>query len=194
MVAKWYMSQPHFEGSVRSPLTLSKMGVWSPLGLLKTQKTIAGVKTPCIEVFFIPSERSWSVDVQNGLAWAIWTSVAQVMGKRRAGSQPLPNVWRRSATWRWKALEESYNFGWDLTPIGGRNREIWAPKVSGVQPGTISRLLLGSPGKKNHLDVASMERRKVYYMGEGGGFPRVRAVVSQVNPRLPMACPNTKRM
>jgi hypothetical protein len=30
---------------------------------------------------------SWSVDVQNGLAWVIWTSSAQVMGKRRAGSQ-----------------------------------------------------------------------------------------------------------
>jgi hypothetical protein len=28
-----------------------------------------------------------SVDVENGLAWAIWTFVAQVMGKRRAGSQ-----------------------------------------------------------------------------------------------------------
>jgi hypothetical protein len=52
------MSQPHFEGSVRSPLTLSKMGLGSPLGLLKTQSAIAGVKTPCIEVFFIPLERS----------------------------------------------------------------------------------------------------------------------------------------
>ncbi len=31
-----------------------------------------------------------------------------------------------------------------------------------------------------------------YYMGEGGGFPRVRAVVSQVNPVLPVACPSTK--
>jgi len=29
-------------------------------------------------------------------------------------------------------------------------------------------------------------------MGEGGGFPRVWAVVSQVNPKLPMACPSTK--
>jgi hypothetical protein len=27
-------------------------------------------------------ERSWSVDVQNGLAWAIWTSVAQVWEKK----------------------------------------------------------------------------------------------------------------
>ncbi|CAK9277717.1 unnamed protein product [Sphagnum jensenii] len=42
--------------------------------------------------------------------------------------------------------------------------------------GTISGLQLGSPGKKSHLDVAPTERCKEYYMGEGGGFPRVRAV------------------
>jgi hypothetical protein len=30
------MSQPHFEGSVRSPLTFPKMGLGSPLGFLKT--------------------------------------------------------------------------------------------------------------------------------------------------------------
>ncbi len=35
----------------------------------------------------------------------------------------------------------------------------------------ISGLSLGSPGTKNHLDVAPMERRRVYYKGEGGGFP-----------------------
>jgi hypothetical protein len=29
-------------------------------------------------------------------------------------------------------------------------------------------------------------------MGEGGGFPRVQAVVNFVNPELPMACPSTK--
>jgi len=29
-------------------------------------------------------------------------------------------------------------------------------------------------------------------MGEGGGFPRVQAVMSLVNPELLMACPNTK--
>jgi hypothetical protein len=37
-----------------------------------------------------------------------------------------------------------------------------------------------------------MEWRKVYYMGEGGGFPRVQVVVSQVSPELPMVCPSTK--
>jgi len=29
-------------------------------------------------------------------------------------------------------------------------------------------------------------------MGEGGGFPRVWAVVSLVSPKLPVACPLTK--
>jgi hypothetical protein len=29
-------------------------------------------------------------------------------------------------------------------------------------------------------------------MGEGGGFPRVRVVVSLVSPELPVACPSTK--
>jgi hypothetical protein len=41
-------------------------------------------------------------------------------------------------------------------------------------------LQLGSLGKKSHLDVASAESCRVYYMGEGGGFPRVQAVMSLV--------------
>jgi hypothetical protein len=45
----------------------------------------------------------------------------------------------------------------DLTPIRGQSQEIWVSKVPGVQPGTVSRLLLGSPGKKCHLDVAPAE-------------------------------------
>jgi len=39
----------------------------------------------------------------------------------------------------------------------------------------------GSPETKSHLDVGIVERHKVYYKGEGGGFPQVRAVVSIVN-------------
>jgi hypothetical protein len=39
---------------------------------------------------------------------------------------------------------------------------------------------LGVPGKKCHFDVGVAERRRVYYMGEGGDFPRVRAVVCLV--------------
>ncbi len=53
-------------------------------------------------------------------------------------------------------------------------------------------LLLGSPGTKSHSDVGAAWRHKEYYMGEGGGFPRVRAVVSLVSPELHVACPSIK--
>jgi len=53
-------------------------------------------------------------------------------------------------------------------------------KVPGVQPGTISGLLLGSLDKMCHSDVALAGSCREYYMGEGGGFPQVWAVVSLV--------------
>jgi hypothetical protein len=55
-----------------------------------------------------------------------------------------------------------------------------------------SGLPFGSLEIKIHLDEGLAERRKVCYMGEGGGFPQVQAMVSLVSPRLPMVCPNTK--
>jgi hypothetical protein len=51
---------------------------------------------------------------------------------------------------------------------------------TGIVSGQFRDSNLGVPGKKSHLDVASAERRREYYMGEGGGFPRVLAVVSLV--------------
>ncbi len=45
---------------------------------------------------------------------------------------------------------------------------------------------------KNHLDVGVVERRRKYYMGEGGGFPQARVVVTLVTLRSPVACPSTK--
>ncbi len=44
---------------------------------------------------------------------------------------------------------------------------------------------LGVPGQKVHLDVGPVEKRRVYYKVEGGGFPQVRAVVSIVCPCCP---------
>jgi hypothetical protein len=81
------MSQPHFWKSVRMTLTLPKWGLGSPGGLPKLQSWIAGVKTPRIGGFYISLESYESVDDENELAWAIWTSAAQVVCKRRAGSQ-----------------------------------------------------------------------------------------------------------
>jgi len=65
----------------------------------------------------------------------------------KVGNQPLLDVYRRSAMGHCKALEESYNFGLDLTPIEGRNQEIWVSKVPRIQPGIVSGLSLGVPGK-----------------------------------------------
>jgi hypothetical protein len=101
---------------------------------------------------------------------------------------------RWSATHRWKALEENYNFGSNLIAIWAWGEKLWMPKVPGVQTGTVSGLHFGSHGKKSHLDASVAESYREYYMGEGGGFPWVQAVVSQVSSRLLVVCPNTKRV
>jgi hypothetical protein len=78
---------------------LEKVRIGSPPGLPNVQSSTARPKTPRIEVFLISLERSWSVDIENGLALVIWTSVAQVMGKRRAKKRVwLPTTKSREST------------------------------------------------------------------------------------------------
>jgi len=122
------------------------------------------------------------------LKWAriarldIWnTSYGQKKGResncqfdsrpQKVKNRPLPDVRFESATRRWKALDESYNFSSDRIAIQGLIEKLWGPKVAGVPFGAISGLSLGSPGKNSHLDVAFVESCRVYYKGEGGGFP-----------------------
>jgi hypothetical protein len=50
-------------------------------------------------------------------------------------NRPLPDIRFGSATWRWKDLDEGYNFGWDLVAIGLCSWELWPFKVLGVPPG-----------------------------------------------------------
>jgi hypothetical protein len=125
------------------------------------------------------------------------------MTKRKVGSQigksrpkvenwPNPGACRQNATHHWKDLNEGYNFALDLIAIRGLHKKLCALKVVGVLVVGISGLPLGSPRTKNHLDVALVESCKVYYMGEGGGFLWVRAMVNLVSPESPMACPSTK--
>jgi hypothetical protein len=49
-----------------------------------------------------------------------------------------------------------------------------------------------TPGTKSYLDEGLTERCRVYYMGEGGGFPRVWAVMCLVSPRSLVTRPSTK--
>jgi hypothetical protein len=48
----------------------------------------------------------------------------------------------------------------------------------GSPTGIVSGLHFESPGTKKHSGVGAVEQHREYYMGEGGGFPRARAVVS----------------
>jgi hypothetical protein len=151
--------------SLHTPKWTPMLGVGVPKGLPNLQSAIARVKSPHLEEFFISLESSWSVYVQNGLAWAIWTYAAQVMGKRKAGSQtanlkekdsrPLkvenrPDLLscRQRATYRWKALDEGYNFASDRIAIGGLQKKLCALKVPGVRASGISGLSCGSPGRE----------------------------------------------
>jgi hypothetical protein len=96
------------------------------------------------------------------------------------------------ATYCWKALDMGYNFALDLISTGGLRIKLWASKVVRVPISKISGLQLGSPRTKWHLNVGPMAKHKEYYKGEGGGFLQVRAMVSLVNPCLPVARPCTK--
>jgi hypothetical protein len=104
---------------------------------------------------------------------------------QKVGNWPDLLSCRGSATYCWKALDESYNFASDHIAIRGLLAKLWGSKVARVPFGAISGLPLGSPEKNNHLDVASVESCRVYYKGEGGGFPQVQAVVSIVCPCCP---------
>ncbi len=136
------------------------------------------------------------------LKWAciahldIWnTSYGQKKGREsnwlfdsrllKVRSRPYFITCRWRATRRWKALNKGCNFASDLISIWGLNTKLWGPKVVGVPTLAISGLPLGSPGTKSHLDVGPVGSHRVYYKGEGGGFPQVRAMVSLVSPSCP---------
>jgi hypothetical protein len=78
-------------------------------------------------------------------------------------------------------------------------REVMPLKVVRVPIVGISRFTFGSPGTKSHLDVVLVKSCRIYYKGEGGGFPQVWAVVCFVSPncqwlvltpKVPQLCTN----
>jgi len=152
-------------------LTLPKWGLGSPPGLPKLQSSIAEVKTLCLEAFFMSLKSYWNVDVENGLAWAIWTFAVQVMAKKKGresnwqfdsrplkvGNRPNPGVCRWSATHSWKSFNESYKFALDLIPIRDLSKKLWTHKVSGIQIEIVLGFLPGSPKIKSHSYVGAAE-------------------------------------
>jgi hypothetical protein len=130
------------------------------------------------------------------------TSYGQKKGREsnwQFDSRPLnvknhPNFlrckWR--ATYRWKSLDEGYNFALDLISIEGLNTKLWAPRVARVLTLGISGLPPGNLGTKWHLGASPVAKHIIYYKGEGDGFPQVWAMMNLMSTCLPVVHPCTK--
>jgi hypothetical protein len=84
----------------------------------------------------------------------------------KVGNRPDLLVRRWRATYRWKALNEGYNFSSDLIAIEDLHKKLCALKVLGAPIVIISGLPLRSPGTKGHLDVTPW--RSTEYILYGG--------------------------
>jgi hypothetical protein len=114
----------------------------------------------------------------------------------------LPTTKSRESTRPWCVQEECdtplESSRWELQlcfrlcPNQRSEQRIIVPQSCGSPNRGNLGLLLGSPGTKNHSAVGATGRHREYYMGEGGGFPRVWAVASLVSPELPVAYLNIK--
>jgi hypothetical protein len=163
-------SRPHSHIFYRNP-TLAKCGGWSPtlgkVGNLESSGTLE-----CSELDSKDKNTShWTVLGVIGKVlkrrYRKWPcighsdicspSYGQKKGREsnwqfdsrplKVGNRPLLNVALKSATRRWKALDESYNFDSGLIPIRAWGEELWPFKVPGVQPGRFRDSISGVPTK-----------------------------------------------
>jgi hypothetical protein len=78
----------------------------------------------------------------------------------KVGNRCLPDIRSERATWRWKDLDEGYNFGWDLVAIQVRSRELWRFKVPGVPPGQFRHKFPGLPKWSPEIVQESLLKKK----------------------------------
>jgi hypothetical protein len=76
----------------------------------------------------------------------------------KVGNRPDLIVNKGRVTYRWKALDESYNFSFDRILIGGLLTKLWGSKVVGVPTWEISGLPLRSLGTKSPFGCRSREQ------------------------------------
>jgi hypothetical protein len=153
MISSWIqlpsLLQPYFGRSGRMKLSLPKVGDLESSGTPeclgfnnKAQNTSHGGVLGVIGKVLKSRYRKWPrighLDICN-------SSYGQNKGREsnwqfdsrplKVGNRPLSDVWIQSARCRWKDLDEGYNFGLDLVTIRLASRELWTPKVPGLQPG-----------------------------------------------------------
>jgi hypothetical protein len=112
----------------------------------------------------------------SGVKLAVWLPITKsresTSSRRRLEEcdMALKSSWRELQLW------------YRTRPDPSLGRGAMSVQSSGSPAGILSGLHFGSPNKMYHSDVASATSRREYYKGEGGGFPRVRAMVSLVCP------------
>jgi hypothetical protein len=175
--------------NLHTPKWTPIVGIRIPNGLSKFQRAISGDK-PC-DIFYIIRK----LLKRRCLKWAhiahldIWNTSH---GQKKVQSKSGRFLTKKSginpiylSTEGVQHTIENYNFVSDHISIGGLLAKLWGSKVARVPTWAISGFPLGSLETKNHLDVSSVASHEVYYKGEGGGFPQVRAVLNLVCPCCP---------
>jgi hypothetical protein len=156
-------------------------------------------------VFFILLERSWSVDVENGLAWAIRTSATQVMVERRVGSQTgslIPTTKSREST-RPQCVQLECNTL--LESSWGELQFFFKPHpnqrsklgvMSSQNPGSPNRDSFGTPPweSRDKKPFGCRCRGQVQRILYGGRWwlPPSSGHGDSSESVMPVACPNTK--
>jgi hypothetical protein len=174
----WGNEPSHSQGN-------SHVGNWSPKGSPESSKCNCRGQKPLLQGFI------YIIGKLLKCRCLKWARIAHLDIWNTSYSQKILAC-RQRATYRWKALDESYNFDLDHITIKGFHTKLCASKVAKIPTVGILGLPLGSPGTKNHLDVAPVESCKIYYKGQGSGFPQVRAVTSLVCLRCPWLVLATK--
>jgi hypothetical protein len=144
---------------------MSKMGLHEPFGHIQHklwQKERPGVKLP----IWLPTSKSQESTRLRCVQVKCDTPLESYQREIQVCFRPHPN-WRFDQ----RVMTPQSGGNPNLDSFGTPPWESWDKKPFGCGP---------------------VESYKVYYMGEGGGFPRIWAVVSLVNLKSPMACPSTK--
>jgi len=165
-----YVATPLLEKCEDDTHTL-EMGTWESARTPKTSEfDFRGQNTSPWSVLYVIGKllkhRCWKWPCMSHLD-IYSTSYGKKKGREsnwQFDSQPLKvknrsdlGVCKCNAKNHSKALKESYKFTLNLISIGGLSKELWTHKVSGVQIGIVSRLLLGSPRTKIHSDASAVE-------------------------------------
>jgi hypothetical protein len=159
------MLQPYFGQVWGEAQHLEKRRIWSPPRLPNVQSSTARSKTPRIGVFLVSLERSWSVDIENGLVLAIGHLSPKLWAKEGPGVKLA--IWL--LTTKSRELTSSRPPNWECnTSLERSRRGIWvwlrprcdqtlqsgvmSSQSPGTPPGTILGQFrdsnLGGPGKR----------------------------------------------